>query len=710
MSTVPAEQVSPIYIDNRRKPSQALSTDARVADFVERRRKALQARKQYEPDWQLAKQFLANKQWVMFSKRLNRVIAERNPQRRERITVNVITQYVWTTAGKLISDNFLPELFFRQEDIGSEDYAAQANRAMEYAWYDEIEAEERIFDACLKMITYGLAGIQTRYDKGAGPSLGQQPMRDGQPMMDPAEARQYMAEQRAAGQNVQMGELYEGCLRWDVLTPFHILPPPGIEHERDFPWLMVERIAPIEQLKRLYGQNADKLQEQNIQPVDSVGDVADEWSSPPNLSGMALVTTGFEFPTQRYPKGRTVIFSQGQLLEQKPQLPYLIAGKPACGVRFFKFHRIPNRFWPVGLVEPLIGSQRERNRSRSQYIEMKDRGGLGRIYARPGSYDFKNQPEGKAFEVVEIRQGFDFPQETPGVGPGDWIGKDVEMHDADMDMVAGMREVSLGQAPGGVSAYSAMALLAEQDDRRVGPILKNMRSEITWLVRYSLADIKNYWPARKNIEIAGQDGAFEAFVFNTAQLPECIYVKVGEGAPVPRNNAAEIQKIFDIFDRGISSGQPQPLDWLYRSLEAGKALALPEPPNEVQKRLAEHENMLMARGVPVQVHPTDDPNVHLPEHENALAAAQLIPELEQYVLLLDEHIQEHMANQQPPPGASAPFLQGPLGALGGQGPGAPMPAGVTGQPGNTAPAGNVGSVGVPPAFVNRLSPMPPNVR
>src|SRR5262245_1266761 len=219
---------SPLYLDTRRRPDAPIEADPEIADFVERRRRALSARKQFEPDWQLAKRFLSNKQWVMFSKRLNRVIAERNPNQRERITVNVITQYVWTTAGKLISDTFLPQLFFRQEDVQSEDFANQANRALEYAWYDEIEAEERIFDAALKMITYGIAGVLCRYDNTAGARLGEQPYgSDGRLMTDPTQARSYMAEQMQQGNRPQMGQLYEGQLRWDVLSPFHILPPPG---------------------------------------------------------------------------------------------------------------------------------------------------------------------------------------------------------------------------------------------------------------------------------------------------------------------------------------------------------------------------------------------------------------------------------------------------------------------------------------------------
>lgn len=684
------------YIDRRRSPSDP-APDPAMSKILERRKQAINDRQRYEGDWHLCKSYLANKQWVGWDKRQNRILNEPNPAKRERHVVNVITQYYWTMAGKFATDNLLPQLFFREDDIQSVEFAAQAQRAMEYAWYEEIEAEERIFEAILKMVGYGTAGIQCRFDATQGRYKDSMPVRDGQTIQDPEQARTYMAEQHQQGQIPQLRPSYEGKLCWEPLSPFNILPPPGIENERNFPWLILERPVPIEKIRSMYPKAA-KLGEQDLSPIDTRGDVSDDSGGQAPLKGQSLLSTYYEMPNREFPKGRTVIFSQGQQLDSQQKLPYEIDGVPTIGVRILKYHRVPNRFWAVGVVEPLIGPQRERNRSRSQYIEMKDRGGLGRIYARPGSMEIGQMPEGKVMEVIYVRQGHDFPQETMGAGVGPWLADDVKMHDTDMDKVAGTGEVSLGSTPAGVSAYSAMALLAEQDDRRVGPILKHVRQEIAQLVKLTIEDIRKYWPSNKQIALAGQNHLIEAFTFNSSQLPVDILVQVGQGAPVPKNQAAEVQKIFDIFDRAISSGSPLPIKWLYDSLAAGKALPLPDSPNDVQGRLAENENMLMSRGIPLQTHPSDDPAVHIAVHDTALAAAQLVPGMEPFVQILQEHVQEHEAamQQQSAAGANVPAMQGPMGAQGGAPPG--------------TPAGNVGSVGVSPAFVNRLSPMPGNIQ
>jgi len=682
-----------------RNPDAVVSqsnVDPALQIWLDRRKQGLQDRKRYEADWQLCRSYLANKQWVGWDKRTQRVMNLANPANRERYVVNVITQYYWTIAGKLATDDFRPQLFFREDDIRSIEFASQANRAVEYCWTEELEAEDRIFETLLKMCAYGTSGIQCRFDPTQGSYMGMQPMDQNGQMMQGPQAYDQVSQAVQNGTQAQMQPGYSGKLCWEPLSPFNVVPPPGIENERNFPWLILDRPVDVNKVldmfgKRVPAQSMVSTDQQAVGGTDSEG-------NPIKLKGQTLVSTGYQMPTQQFPQGRTVWWTQEQLLNSQDRLPYVVDGCWTHGVRFFKYHRIPNRFWAVGVVEPLLGPQRERNRSRSQYIEMKDRGGLGRIYARPGSLEIASMPEGKVMEIINVRQGHDYPQETQGTGVGPWIKEDVEMHDLDMDKVAGTGEVSLGTTPGGVSAYSAMALLAEQDDRRVGPILKAIRSEIASLVKLTLEDIRQYWPPNKQIQLAGQNHLVEAFVFNSNDLPASILVEVGTGAPVPKNQAAEVQKIFDLFDRGVSSSQPLELKWLYDSLAAGKALPIPDSPSDVQGRLAENENMLMARGVPVQTHPSDDASVHIAIHDSALAAAQLVPGMDAFVQLLTQHIQEHEQEQAQAAASAAasPNMQGPLGALGGQPPGSPTPP-------------NGGGLSNP-AYVNRLSPLPGNVQ
>lgn len=652
-----------------------------LARWQDRREQAARDRRRYEPVWALCQAFIANKQWVGWSKRDRRIVSEPNPGNRERHTVNVLTPYLMTNVGKFAGDDLRPQLLFRTEGKEQEMFARQANLSVEYAWDEELDADERLYEAIVRMCSFGIAGVQAMWTPDSGPLIAKDvPFRDGKPILDISQQMQTVAD--AAPGSLEFRDVRGRC-EWRVWSPTNILPPPGVNHERDFPWLIIESPVSLEKLRMQFGDKADNLTEQGLASVDMIGlrelDTGIEGASQTTagrLRGHAMVSRGYEMPTRRHPRGRTVIWSQDSMLETKDRLPYLINDQPYVGIRFFKYNPVPDRFWPIGLVEPGIGPQRQRNRSRSQYIEMKDRAGLGRIYTRPGGVSATQLEGGKVAEVIEVRQGIEMPTETSGVGPGPWLKDDVAMGDADMDKVMGMGQVTLGNAAGGgVSAYSAMSLLAEQDDRRVGQIIKQIRNNVSWLVKFTVQDMRTYWGARKQVALAGEDGKLEAFVFNATRIPTELFVKVGKGAPAPRNQAAEIQKIMDLYDRAIAAGKPLPPQWLYDSLEAGRALPLPETPQQIQQDKAEVENMLIAKGGTVNVSPLDEHDIHIAEHMEAAAMHELLgPEYGDVVRALQEHIAEHeMSKQQTQGNASTtPSQQGGFGAMGGAASGAPQ--------------------------------------
>lgn len=615
----------------------------------QRHANASRDRRRYEPIWQLCQSFIQNRQWVGWDYQERRIVDLPNADDRERVTVNVLTQYLWTIVGKLTADDFRPDVTFRRGDVDSQAYARQAQRALEFAWDEELDADEEILDAIVKMCTFGTAGLRVKPDPGYGKVVGEYPIgEDGAPMFGD-DRHAYVAELAARGQQAELETFREGRLCLEGLSPFNLLPPPGIEKAKDFPWMLFERPVALDTLATYYPA-AQALTEERIRAIDMIG--VRESTSPENgpvdasgdLKGHVLLKTGYSMPTRQNPMGETFVWAKDTPLHYEPKLPFVVGGMGKIGWVPLHFHKVPGRFWAMGVVEPGLGPQRQRNRSRSQYIEMKDRAGLGRVYAHKGVITEVNKPKGGIFELVEVLPGHELPKETAGVGPGPWIGDDLAMSKQDMDEVMGLREVSLGSAPAGVSAYSAFALLAEQDDRRVGPVLKQLRFEIAKLAKVVLNGMRTYWLPDKHIAVAGESEMHDVFVFNASKLPEDCYVQIGKGAPLPQSQAAEVQKIFDVFDRAIASGQVLPLDWLYESLSAGKAQPLPKREMQVQQRVAQFENMLIRMGQQVMPAPFDNDEIHAREHRQAQQEAQAVPGMEQYIMALEMHIQQHLQN------------------------------------------------------------------
>lgn len=692
-------------IDNMNAVLATSPSERELAIWNKRREQGLRDRRRYEPTWHLCQSFVASRQWVGWApgsaRGGGRIVQLPNPGNRERHTENVITTYLWTVIGKLLIDDFMPNLLFRREDIESEDFTLQAQRALAWAWDEEIQANEQILDTLLKMTTYGTAALRCYYDPSRGAPIGDMPVGpDGQVISNVEQARTYVAQAQQSGQRVKFRSVYEGKIIWEPLSPMNIITPPGVEHERYFPWLICERPMPVERIRSMFPE-AGEIKGQDLTAVDTVG-VREMPSADPldpgtgglgKLEDHGMLSTGYAMPTREHPAGRTVIWSNNQLLSTEESLPYELNGEPHHGVIFFKYHRVPSRFWAIGVVEPLIGPQRQRNRARSQQIEMKDRAGLGRVYAHKGTLTASNKPVGKIMEVIEIPMGMPFPQETSGTGPGPWLKDEAEMSDMAMDKIAGIREVSLGQAPAGVSAYSAMALLAEQDDKRVGPILKMIRTQIADATKLTLHDIKSYWPADKQIALAGPSNQIESFVFNAAKLPEMVYVQIPQGASKPQSPAAMIQLIFDIWNAAIASGRPLQLTWLENSIAQGKPVPVPRNEQDAQAKTAELENLLMSQSLqPLRPNYFDDDFIHVQEHRQEQIESGGAGN-EQLAQVLEFHIQLHLESAQakssgvgPGAGSNLPQNQGPQGQMGGQPAQATGPTDVRRQNNSTAPA------------------------
>ncbi|MBA2559479.1 MAG: hypothetical protein H0V07_06250 [Propionibacteriales bacterium] len=657
-----------------------------LSPWLDRRKQGRDHRRKFEDTWRLCQHFLDGQQWTAINRTSREIVDLRTRQEernREHYTIDMLSQYVRAAVGRMFAGDFRPTLAFRRDDWETQAVARQAQRAFDFAWDEELGADEVIYELILGMASYGTEALWCRFDPTKGKLLGEVPVADGKPLLDPQAAHEHVAGLAFTGQRAQFKQVREGKLVWEDLGWGNIIPPPGVRREQNFPWLILERPVPVAALKAQYGSKADAISEEPLGTLDT-GNNEDK-----KLKGHGILSTGLEWPTAEHPNGREVVWASGQVLEIRDSLPYMIKGEPKAGVFFFHWQRLKHRFWSQGVGEKLIGSQRNLNRRRSQVSESIDRMGLGRVYTRPGAMTVKNVPQGKIGEVIEVKPQYDWPQETTGTGPGPWLQADAEISKNDMDRVSGMSDTTFGQAPQGVSAYSAMALLKEEMDRNLGPALMLTRQRIAEASEVTLEAMRLYWPPNKELIIAGEDHIVDAVTFNAAQLPLCYYIEKPKGAPAPNSPAAEIQKIFDLYDRSIQGGHPLPLTWLYDSLAASKALPLPKQEIDVQRGKAEMENHLLIRGVPVQPAEYDNDQMHIQIHRAAEAAYALLPNSEQVVAGIEAHIKAHVSNAQLKQGQAmlgggAPQLQGPQGQLAQAPPQNPLAPPIAG-PGQSAP-------------------------
>lgn len=649
--------------------TEELQADRRVADagvgvWLERRTKAKNDRKKFELDWQLAVSYLQGHQWLGVTRdtrKLASMLKTQKEEGRQHYTVNLLERYLWAMVGKLEIGSFRPHLYSSRLDPQADAYTDQTKDAFEYAWDDEIEAEERLLELFLHVGTYGLGAIWAGVD-ATGPLVAENvPWVDGKPVLDPDDASATVIEAFEKGSKLELRPMREAQLSWEVASPFNILVPPGLTHERKFPWFMLERAASVEEIESIYGK---KVGPQALQSND-LGINVLSGAGNTTLEGQALITTAFELPTRNNPKGREITFLPitGEKLADSKALRYEIKGRHYTGVQFFKFRSVPGRFWPVGLIQNGIVPQHSYNRSRSQHRELTDRN-LGRVYAEKGTVTVANNPIGLAMELVEIEPGRQMPQETTGPGPGPWIRDEAELSRRDIEDAISMSDTSLGQAPPGISAFATMTFLAEQDDKKFGPIIKHFRRQIRHLTAFGLHDMKTWWMPDKHIVMSGPGQEFKSFEYNATSIDMAGWiVKVGSDTALPQGPTAEVQKIYDVFDRAISTGRPLPVSWLHDCLMAGKLLELPKGLDEVHTEKARMENVFMAQGQPVNAGQFDDDLAHMQAHQiyrtqlDAIAVTSP-QEIGPIIQMLDAHMGQHIQASQ----AKQANLQGLQGA------------------------------------------------
>jgi hypothetical protein len=666
-------------MDKVRLGDRDISSAELLDPFLKRKDAAVQDRKRYEIQWMTSQAFAAGKQWAAYiGGRDHRMVLPPLKPGRSRQTSDRLTQYVMTVIGQLGSDDFRPQMLFSHDDAQGEDYADVINKTLEYGWEREWAGDKKVLALLRILAVMGTGAIRCRYDKTQGRKIADVPHENGQPILNPEQGAKYVADKHFYGEDADIRPINEGRVCWDVLSPWNLLPPPGVEFPEDFPWELIVRPVHLDALKQQYGDAAEKVSADSVEAMDVLGlsDAAttagDNTQVPSDRAGKledhALVFTGYEKPSVKYPNGLTVVFTgDDRLLDAYPTLPYPATSSRSArsGITYFRYWVVPGRFMGRGLIEPGIGPQRLLNKRSSQIDEIIDRG-LPKVFIEKGQ--MPDAPTGVPVELIELEKGGQ-PVVDNGIAVGAWMYEDIRMLDESIQNALGIRDVSLGESPAGQNTYSGLALLRENDATKIDPIAADIKLGLVDVTYDSIEAMRN-WPSDKQLMVVGEDDALEVFEFGKVKLPAEYMVKPAKGGTQLRTLGAELQKIQDIWQAGLAVGRLDLLDWYVSSLEAGKAQELPESPQHEQQHIAALENALLAQGQPVPVAPFHDPNVHIPEHRSeqdewVQMAAQGDENAAQIAMNFEQHIQEHLASAQqnaaiaPPQSEQPPAAQQP---------------------------------------------------
>lgn len=645
-----------------------------LAPWQRRKEAARTGRKPYEQQWQISQFFAAGIQWLSVDQRTQRVLEDptaRDRRGRPLDVVDVLRQYNGTVLGKLAQGDMRPELLAAYENDDTADlYAEQLNDAVDFAWSEETKADRRFLAVLRTLIELGTAGVRCRYDRSQGKLIAPEiPHVNGQPLLGEGEAAAHMHQQYVAGLPVDLRPLREGKIVLEKLSPWNMLPPPGIEDPDDFPDDLIVRPVYIPELKAMYGDKAAGVTADRIEEMGMLSYQASRYNqtsagatSPAIVAGLkdhALVYTGYLKPCAEFPNGQTVVFTHdGHLLDHSESLPYNDdPWGPRSGITYFRWTVLEGRFWGSAFMEPGIGPQKIRNK-RSSQIDLAIDSGQTKVFIEEGSID-TSKIKGVPFEIIKVKPGATMPKPDGGIPPGQWMQADVDAQDTNIQKALGLYGAGVGENPTAVTTYGQLALLTENEVTKFGPIATEFKLGVCDVQRDMIESMRQ-WPANKQILIAGDENRLQVAAFDAKKaVPSAYLVRPAQGSGLPRSQGAELQKVTDIATFAINTGaavqSPGPwIDWYVESLDAGKAQEIPDTGNgaQEQRRKAALENVVMVHtGQLLPVSPEDDAQIHVLEHDEEIgnltqAAAlgdQQAPHLAQ---VIEQHKQLHLVMAQ----------------------------------------------------------------
>jgi len=369
-------------------------------------------------------------------------------------------------------------------------------------------------------------------------------------------------------------------------TPFHIFVPDLREEDLEAqPFVIHAQLKSIDWIK-MYYPNLD-LGSSARAPEELL---EDSWL---NLIGANSNNTFKLLVLECWIKpGRVAMFPDGavftvvgdQLAQGGMGWPYQHGKYP-----FAKIDHIPGgKFYSDSSIVDLIPLQREYNRTRGQIIEAKNRMAKPQLAAEKGSLD-PSKITSEPGQVILYTPGFQPPQPIPLQSLPSYVLQELDRILLDWSDIAGIHEVSQGQAPPGVTAATAISYLQEQDETKLSHTVSSIEDAVEKVAQMTLSYVGQFWDATRIVKVAGADGAFDAMSFKGADLRGNSDIMVEAGSALPTSRAAKQAMIMDFMKMGFIT----PEDGL-GVLELGGINKIYDK-LQVDKKQAQRENLKMSK-------------------------------------------------------------------------------------------------------------------
>jgi hypothetical protein len=655
--------------------------DASLAVWAEDQFKAMKAARQdQERQWYLNLAFYFGNQYIKPMGGLNNMTftTPKAPPWRVRLVVNRIRPAIRTEVSKLIAQK--PTVYVIPATGEEEDKAAAkaAGQIWEAAYRDK-EVKKILRRALWWGTICGNSFVKEYWDSGVGPE-----------MINPI-----------TGEEVTAGDV-----EMEVVTPFHLFVPDlTLEDIEQQPYVIHSTLKDVGYVRRVYGFEATPNASSNDTLIDNrYLNIVNEASV--NKKDQVLMHEVWIKPNghRLFPDGGLLTVINSKVVQRIDKYPY-----PHGEFPFAKFDHIQTgKFYSDSTITDLIPLQRELNRTRSQIIESKNMMAKPQLLAPKGSIQ-PRKITSEPGQVIEYTPGLTPPSPLPMQGLPAYVLQEVDRLMQDMDDIAGTTEMSRGQNPSQVTAYSALSYLQDQSETKLSASVASVEEFVEKIARLYLKYVVYYWDIPRTVKAVGKDKMIEVSAWKGSDLKGNVDIRVEAGSAIPLGKQQRQTFLLDLFKLGALP--PESLLELLemRDLEDAQSEFL------LDKQQVQRENLLLmnigaevppemmqpsmdpvtGQEIPPQIpqifapHSWDNHEAHIAYHNNFRKTQEFEQAPDVVKQLFEQHVMLHQqALMGVNPAMGGPVVGGPDPAMQqAQGQEPPPPGGETGTPSNTQPPG-----------------------
>lgn len=385
----------------------------------------------------------------------------------------------------------------------------------------------------------------------------------------------------------EVGEICE-----DIVPIFDLYFDPAAKHWDRLAWIIHEQVRDLSYVQERYGgENKDgpgwRVKGQTGSGTDGyiesrmnsiVGDLQ------PGGAGSTDVCTVrelWEKPSARYPKGRLIVTAADVVLRYEEEWPCEKTDTfPFVPLAYLKGL---GSIYGLNAVWDCIGAQRTYNtaiRAMEEYLANP----WGKWYAPRGAEidpDALNDPR----EIVYFNTGFQPSYQAPPQ-LADIVPKSIEVADANLNDLSGVRSVSEGDAPPGVTAASAIQQLTAANATQLKQCLTNIETFHKQRAEWEIALASQFYAEPRLIGVqdtVDQQGAAQEYTaFKALTQGGSCRITVAPGSAIPQSPQAKQQQMAELFKMLLSQGPPTP-DMVSIFITMLKAMEIEESDSVVEE-------------------------------------------------------------------------------------------------------------------------------